>query len=261
MALLLKDKEVVAPGEIIANGLDYLPSTGTYRSGDDIRASKLGLLRVEGKVLKTIPLAGVYIPRKHDVIIGRIIDILMSGWRVDINGPYSAVLGIMEASFDFIPKGADLTKYFNLEDYAVMKITRVTTQKLIDVSAKGQGLHKLRGGRIIKVSPHKVPRIIGTKGSMISMIKKATGCKIIVGQNGLVWIDGAPDKEHIAVDAIKRVEELAHTNGLTDFMRSHLEKVTGVKIDSDNGSNSKGHQGSADQGDDKKENDDNKGDL
>ncbi len=230
MVLLLKENEVVAPGEIIAEGMDYLPSTGTYRFGNEIRAERLGLLKIEGKVIKTIPLAGVYIPRRNDVVIGKVIDILMSGWRLDINAPYSAVLGVMDASFDFIPKGSDLTKYFGLEDYVVVKITRISTQKLIDVSAKGPGLHKLRGGRIIKVNPHKVPRIIGTKGSMISMIKTATNCKIVVGQNGIIWLEGDPTKEHIAVSAIRKVEELAHTSGLTDYMKKYLEEKTGEKI-------------------------------
>jgi exosome complex RNA-binding protein Rrp4 len=60
----------------------------------------------------------------------------------DINCPYSAVLPLKDASFDFIAKGADLTRYFNLEDYVMIKITNVTSQNLIDVTAKGPGLKK-----------------------------------------------------------------------------------------------------------------------
>lgn len=229
--LIAKDKEVVVPGEIIAKGLDFLPSHGTYRLEDNVLANKLGILIVEGKVLKTIPITGRYLPRRNDVIIGRVNDILMSGWRLDINSPYSAVLPLKDASFDYIQKGADLTRYFNLEDYVVVKVTNVTSQNLVDVSAKGPGLRKLRGGRIIQVSPHKVPRIIGRKGSMVSMIKKATGCKIIVGQNGLVWLDGEPSMEVIAVNAIRKIEDESHIPGLTDRIKEMLEKITGKTID------------------------------
>ncbi len=228
MELKVQDKEVVVPGQILATGMEYLPSAGTYRLGDNIRANRVGLIKIDGKVIKSIPMAGVYMPHRNDIVIGRIIDILMSGWRLDINSPYSAVLQIKDATFDFITKGADLTKYFDLEDYAVIKIIQVTTQNLVDVTCKGSGLRKLTGGRIIRVSPSKVPRIIGTKGSMISMVKKATNCKIVVGQNGVVWLEGSPEKEHLAVKVITLIEELSHTSGLTDKIKQYLIDLTGV---------------------------------
>lgn len=228
---MAKNKEVVVPGQIIAKGMDFLPSNGTYRKGEDVIVNRLGILNIEGKVLKTIQITGRYLPQKNDVIIGKVDDILMSGWRFEINAPYSAVLPLKDASFDYIAKGADLTKYFKLEDYAVAKITNVTSQNLVDITVKGPGLKKLRGGRIIKVSPHKVPRIIGKKGSMISMIKRATDCKIIVGQNGRVWLEGEPDKETITVQAIKKIEQESHIPGLTDRVHKFLEEKLGKKVD------------------------------
>lgn len=229
--LLVQDKEVVTPGEIIATGMDFFPGVGTYRYEDKILANQTGLLHVEGKVLKTTPLAGRYLPAKNDIVIGRVVDILMSGWRIDINCPYSSVLPLKDATFDFIKKGADLTEYFNLEDYVVCKITQVTSQNLIDVSMKGPGLRKLRGGQFITVNAAKVPRIIGRKGSMVSMVKKATGCQVAVGQNGLVWISGDPESELIAVNAIRKIEREAHVSGLTERMKEYLESATGKKLD------------------------------
>ncbi len=228
--LLVKDREIVVPGQIIAKGLDFLPSHGTYRMNDDVLANRLGMVSIEGKVIKTIPMSGRYLPQRNDVLIGRVIDILMSGWLFDINAPYTAVLPLKDGSFDFIAKGADLTKYFNLEDYAVVKVTNVTSQNLVDISVKGPGLKRLRGGRIIYVNSHKVPRIIGKKGSMVSMIKKATDCKIIVGQNGIVWLEGSPEMEIIAVEAIKKIERESHISGLTDRVREFLEQKTGKPV-------------------------------
>jgi exosome complex component RRP4 len=222
--LLVKEKEVVVPGEQIAEGMDYLPSSGTYRKDDKIIANRLGLISTEGKVIKTIPLAGRYIPKRNDTIIGKVIDILMSGWRIDINSPYSAVLGLQEASFKYIQKGTDLSKYFALDEWVVGKIINVTSQKLVDITMKGPGLRKLEGGRVIKVNTHKVPRIIGKQGSMVSLIKDSTGCKISVGQNGIVWIEGEPEKEILAIKVIEKIEKEAHHNGLTDEIKAFLEK-------------------------------------
>ncbi|RME32237.1 RNA-binding protein [Candidatus Woesearchaeota archaeon] len=229
--LLARDKEVVVPGQVLATGMEFLPSSGTYRKGDRIYANQTGLLVVEGKVLKTIPMAGAYLPKRYDVIIGKVIDILMTGWRLETNSPYSAVLPLKDATFDYIKKGADLTEFFNLDEYVVCKIMQVTSQNLVDVSMKGPGLRKLKGGRIIKVSPPKVPRIIGKRGSMVALIKQATGCQMCVGQNGLIWLSGEPEQEVLAVKTIRKIEREAHVPGLTERIKSFLEKATGKKLE------------------------------
>ena len=223
--LHIKDKEIAIPGEVLAEGLGFLPSRGTYRDGDKIVASKLGLINIEGKVIKLVPLSGVYIAKVGDKIIGKVVDVLMSGWRIRIRGPNSAVLPIAMGTSEFIPKGADLTKYFDIDTYIVCKITRVTSQKLVDVTMRGPGLHKLRRGRIIEVNTTKVPRIIGKEGSMVMMVKDAIRCNITVGQNGWVWVQGTPEQEILAERAIKKIEEEAHIPGLTERIRKYLDKI------------------------------------
>ena len=228
--LKVKDRDIVVPGEILAVGLGFLPGKGTYRDGDKLIAGMLGMVSVENKVVKLISLSGKYIPKVYDKVIGKVIDVLMTGWRIDIGSAYSAVLNLKEATSEFIERGADLTRIYNLDDYVMVQITNVTSQKLVDVSSRGPGLRKLNGGRIIEVNPHKVPRLIGKEGSIVIMVKQATGCNILVGQNGWVWLEGEPEKEIIAVNTIRKIEEEAHHMGLTDKIKDYLEKVTGVKI-------------------------------
>ena len=232
MSLKIKEKEIVAPGEILATGMDFLPSFGTYREGENIRAARLGIVNVDGKVIKLTPISGRYSPKRGDTIIGKVIDVTMNGWRIEINSPYSAMLMLKEASSEFIEKGSNLTRIFDFDDYLVCGITSVSSQKLIDLTMKAPGLRKLRGGRIIEVNTYKVPRIIGKNGSMVSMIKQATGTNIIVGQNGLVWLSGEdPQMELLAVETIKKIEAEAHQAGLTDRIKEFLEKKTGKKIE------------------------------
>ncbi len=219
----VKDKDVVVPGETLAVGMDVLPGAGTYRNGENIVAARLGLVQIEGRTIKLIPLSGRYIPKNYDTIICKVIDVSISGWRVDTNSPYSAMLSMKEATSQFIPRGADLTQFFNIGDYVICKIVNVTSQKLVDVTMKGVGLRKLQGGRVIPVASNKVPRIVGKQGSMIAMIKEATNCNIIVGQNGLVWIDGAPENELLAIESIRKIEEESHLSGLTDKIKVFLE--------------------------------------
>ncbi len=227
--ILAKDKEIVVPGEIIAQGMSFLPGRGLYREGEQILAQKLGMINIDGKVIKLIPLSGKYLPRLNDNIIAKVIDVLMSGWRFNINSAYSAMLTMKDATSEFIPRGADLTQFYALGDYVVCKIVNVTSQKLIDISMKGPGLRKLVGGRIVPVNSHKVPRVIGKDGSMVSLIKQNTGCQITVGQNGLIWLKGEPEGEILAVKAIKLVESMAHTAGLTDRISEFFKKQGVVK--------------------------------
>ncbi|RLE38862.1 RNA-binding protein [Candidatus Woesearchaeota archaeon] len=227
-SLYIKDKDVVVPGEILAIGLDYLPGFGTYRLENKIIASRLGLINVDGRALKITPLSGKYLPKRNDVIICKVIDITLNGWRLDTNSAFPAMLSLKDATSEYIERGADLSKIYNIGEYLMVKIVAVTSQMLVDVSLKGPGLKKLPPGRIIKVNPMKVPRIIGKQGSMVSMVKKVTGCRILVGQNGVVWIQGDTINENLAIETIKKIEQEAHVPGLTEkieiFLKKRMEK-------------------------------------
>lgn len=223
MAILAKDRSVVVPGEELATGMDYIPTNGTYRTGDKIIAGRLGLLQIDGRLLKIIHLSGKYMPKCGDVIIASVTDITLNGWRCDINSAYSALLSVRDGSSDFIAKGADLTRYYNFDDYLVAKITKVTSQNIVDLSTKGPGLRKLGEGRIIKIDPNKVPRVIGKAASMINMIKTATGCRVSAGQNGLVWLQGNPENENVAARAIDKIVAECHIPGLTERIKTFLE--------------------------------------
>jgi len=220
----VKDKDVVVPGEVLAVGMDNFPGAGAYREGENIVASMLGLVQLDGRTIKLIPLSGRYIPKMYDIIICRVIDVNMNGWRLDTNSPYSAMLSMKEATSQFIPRGADLTKFYDIGDYISCKVINVTSQKLVDVTMKGVGLRKLQGGRVIEVASNKVPRIVGKQGSMVSMVKDATKCNIMAGQNGIIWISGTPEGELLAVEAIRKIEEESHLSGLTDKIKEFLEK-------------------------------------
>ncbi len=221
--LLVKAREIVVPGQVLAKGMDFLPSEGTYRDNNEIISNKLGLVSIDGRVLKVISLTGAYIPKENDIVIGKIADMGFSGWFVDINCAYLANLSIRDV-IDFIDRGADLTKYYDFNDLIVSKVVKITRFKNVDLTMKAPGLRKIKGGKIIEVTPTKVPRIIGKQGSMISMIKEYSKCNIIVGQNGRVWIQGDNAKDELlATKAIMKIEEASHVDGLTNKIKDLLE--------------------------------------
>jgi exosome complex component RRP4 len=75
------------------------------------------------------------------------------------------------------------------------------------------------------INSNKVPRVIGREGSMINLIKKETGCSIIVGQNGLIWLRGKTiEAELFAKEAITFVVEKSFVEGLTEKAQEFLTK-------------------------------------
>jgi len=224
--LKVKDKDIVIPGEILATGMDYLPAGAAIREKEEIVASHLGIVSLKDRLVKVIPLTGRYFPKKGDTVIGKIIDITFSSWIVEIGCSNRAVLNVRDATSDFIERGEDLRQYFTFGDYIVAEVLKYSpTQGAIDLSTKGPGLHKITKGKIIRVTPSKVPRIIGKQGSMISLIKDATACRIIVGQNGTIWISGEDiGMEQLAEKAILAIEEKSHTSGLTEEIKKLLDE-------------------------------------
>jgi len=214
-------RRVVVPGEVIVSGDDYLPGDGTRREGSNIVASKFGLAEEAGRVVRIISVFGAFVPRRNNVIIGRITDITHAGWLVDIDSATSAFLPI-EESPKFINRN-EMDQFLEVGDVISAKIWTVKTRG-IDLTLKGKGLGKLEGGFVFRVIPSRVPRIIGREGSMVNLIKEKTGCNVTVGQNGWIWIKGDIDGQIKARKAIEFVSEKVFISGLTEKVESWFEE-------------------------------------
>lgn len=217
-----RKRDIVTPGETIVSGSDYLPGDSTARDGNDIVATRYGLSDLSGRFVKVIPLAGVYIPRNGNSIIGKVVDITFNGWIIDINSPYMGFLQVMECS-KYVNKN-DLTEYLDFGDMIIANVFAVK-HRGVDLTLRERGLGKLEDGMIIPINPNKVPRVIGREGSMINLIKEGTGCNITVGQNGLVWIKGRTvEAELFAKEAIMLIVEKSFVDGLTEKVQEFLAK-------------------------------------
>jgi exosome complex component RRP4 len=222
--ILIKNKELVVPGEAIVEGMDYLPAGHVFREKDKIIANTIGLVSVDNRLVKLIPLTGVYVPKRDDTVIGQVKNITFGGWHIDIGTSNLASLNLRDASSDFIDKKADLTQIYNFRDIVVAKISNVTKTGYIDLTMKGPGLNKLKNGMVIDVVSSKIPRIIGKQGSMINLIKDKTGCRVTVGQNGKIWVQNEDAlKMKKAIDAIHLVEKDAASEGLTEKVERFLK--------------------------------------
>ncbi|MBU3896506.1 MAG: exosome complex protein Rrp4 [Nanoarchaeota archaeon] len=221
--IIVNERKLVIPGDVLATGLDFLPSSGCYRENNTIKAKVLGLAKIKDRFVGIVPLSGVFVPRPGDGIIGFIQDLLSTSWIVDINSPYDAIMPLGEAVGEFVDiTKRDISTYFDIGDIIYAKILNVTKSKHVQITMNDYRAKKLSDGRLLIITPSKVPRLIGKQGSMIELIKKETKCQIIVGQNGVVWIKG--EREGLASKAIKMIEQESHISGLTEKITELLGK-------------------------------------
>jgi len=221
--IFVKDKEIVVPGDVLADE-EYHSGRGTFRENNNICSSLVGLVAIRDKKISVIPLQSKYIPKRGDVVIGEVTDIRFSMWNLDVNSPYS---GFLPASDVFGKEKRELSRTFDVGDVLFLRVVDVDEVKKVKLGLKGRGLGKFRGGILINITPTKVPRLIGKKGSMINMIKDETRCDVVVGQNGVVWVKGEPEMERVAEKVIIMIEEQSHTSGLTDRVRAMLLELLG----------------------------------
>lgn len=225
MPILLEKKQLVTPGDLIAEG-EYIAGENTFLENNKIYAARVGIVEYENKRVDVVALKAFYIPRAGDIVIGTITEVGFNGWTVDINSPYIALLRASDVlSRPFKPQKDDLPQVLDAGDLVVAKIVSYDRTHDPQLTVAEPGLGKITRGQIVKITPTKIPRVIGRKGSMISIIKQETGCNIILGLNGVVLITGKTfEDEQLALKAILKIEQESHTSGLTDRITQMLRE-------------------------------------
>ena len=218
------ERILVLPGEEVP-GRGLRPGPGTYRVNGRIFASVLGLLAHRPPMVRVIPLSGRYIPKPHDTVVGTVTDVQGTFWLLDIGAPRWAPLHMTGTPWkiDFGETG----QYLRVKDSVVVGVEAIENTGRIGVTMIGDGLGKLEGGTIVTISPAKIPRVIGRGGSMIQTIARYTGARIVVGQNGRIWIDGEPEQLVRVRECLQLIETEGHRSGLTERVEQFLRQGEG----------------------------------
>ncbi len=224
--IMAKEKrQIVVPGETVVSGNEFLPGDGAYREGEDVVANRYGIASIFEKHVRVIPISGAYYPRRGNTIIGTIVDITFNGWLINFGGAQNAFLPVAEVPI-YVNKN-EMAEFLDFGESVIVKVWDVKSRG-VDVSMKMRGYGKIEGGMIVSVGPNQVPRIIGKDGSMVNIIKEATGCDVTVGQNGKVWISGKnTDNEVIAKKIIEFIADHVVTTGLTEKVEKMIVEMKG----------------------------------
>jgi len=221
-------KRYVLPGDFITTAPLRLQDN-VVLDGKRIISTAIGLSDISDDSVRVIPLTGVYIPKTDDLVIGTITSIFGNSWFADINSCYQGMLlGQDVFGRGSYPTTSEMKERLDKGDIIYARIANSDRQREPLISIADKNLGKIDSGELTKISPTKIPRLIGKRGSMIQTIEESTNVTITVGQNGLVVVSCNETNGLLkALAAIRMVDEQAHIVDLTDKVKKML-KSNGV---------------------------------
>lgn len=204
MLIDFMQREIVVPGDIISEKPEHIENTYVY--SNKTYSKVLGIYDSASRSL--VPLEGSWKPRRDDSVVGIVTEVKNKVYIVDLS--YFGKSFIIVGKYDeYAFKEGDVF-YGEVKDIESRKNVVIKDAK------------KLEGGMIIHVKPKKVLRIIGKKSTMVRQISDITGTEIIIGLNGIIWLNGG--RMDMAIKTIFKIEREAHKRGLTDAIKSYLEE-------------------------------------
>jgi len=217
-------KRHVLPGDFITTAPLRLQNN-VVLEGKRIISTTIGLSDVSDDSVRVISLTGVYLPKTDDLVIGTIQYIHGNSWFADINSCYQGMLlGQDVFGRGSYPTKSEMEERLSKGDIIFAKIANSDRQREPLISIADQSLGKIDSGELVKISPAKIPRLIGKHGSMIQTIEGSTNATITVGQNGLIVVSCDETNGLLkALAAIRMVDEQAHLVNLTDKVKKMLE--------------------------------------
>ncbi|HUU49139.1 MAG TPA: exosome complex RNA-binding protein Rrp4 [Nitrosopumilaceae archaeon] len=217
-------RKYVIPGDVVTTG-PYRPEQNVILEGNKIISTTIGISEIYDDSVKVISLTGKYLPQINDLVIGKVISHSSLSWELDINSCYVGFLPAQDVfGRDFSAHADELTSRLKSGDLVAARIANSdrTRDPLITIADRDLG--KIDSGDLVEISPSKVPRLIGKKGSMIQTIENATEATITIGQNGWVVVTCESHEGLLkAKKAIQMVNEQAHVANLTDQVKEMLE--------------------------------------
>lgn len=217
-------RKYVIPGDVVTTG-PFRPEQNVILEGEKIISTAVGISEIYEDSVRVISLTGKYIPKIDDLVIGKVNSHTSLSWELDINSCYVGFLPAQDVfGRDFSAHADELATKLKTGDLVAARIANFdrTRDPLVTISDRDLGA--IDSGVLVKISPSKVPRLIGKRGSMIQMIEMATNAAVTIGQNGWVVVScESPEGLLKAKKAIEMVDQKAHVANLTDQIKEMLE--------------------------------------
>jgi len=210
---------LVTPGMAIGPSAGKRIGSGAIAHNDEIIATKLGWAREFNSTVSVDPINSSYIPRSGDLIVATVAEVRNNLWFMNINGSFQGLLPMSLAPWK-VEFGA-AREHMGIGDVALARVQEVDECHNVVLTMKGIGLRRLNQGALLTIPVNHIDRIKGVENSRLERLKSASDCRIIVGQNGKIWVDGDAKGIDWAREAINIAQKSGHKSTFDAEMSAH----------------------------------------
>jgi len=213
---------LVTPGEAIGASSGVRAGTGTLKQGNEIISTKLGWAKENNGVVFVDPIYSAYLPRSGDLVIGIVESVRNNLWFAEVNGPFNGLLPMSLAPWK-VEFGA-AREHMDIGDVMLARVQEVDEAHNIVITMKGVGLRKLKEGTVLDLPVNLVKLVRSDNDSILNSLKEVSDCRIIVADNGRMWVDGSPENISMVRDAIDLLRSSGHMNNVTNVISQFVEE-------------------------------------
>jgi exosome complex component RRP4 len=189
--------KIVAPGDLVGSSKYLMSGACTYEEGDEIYACVAGIVSKISKLIMVKPMKKKYAPNVGDIVVGRIMALEHSRWKVDINSYQHA---------NCLHTAINMPEW---EEGKTNDIISAEVQSLnshngsIFLQMRNMKYGKLYNGFYLKVNHNLIKRM---KTHYLDL--KFENVSVILGSNGYVWVYYNPATTKGANKSTDMVESL-----------------------------------------------------
>ena len=199
---------LVTPGMAIGPIAGKRVGSGAIAQNDTIIATRLGWAKEFNNTVSVDPINSAYMPRSGDLIVAVVAEVRNNLWFMNINGPFQGLLPMSLAPWQ-VEFGA-ARQHMGIGDVVLARVQEVDECHNVVLTMKGVGLRRLNQGTVVSVPINHIDRLRGEGNATVQRLRDAADSRIIIGENGRVWIDGDAEGTAWAREAIALTQASGH---------------------------------------------------
>lgn len=210
------EPRLVIPGEPLDGCAGKNPGSGVAKVDDGLIATRLGHLRETNGTMHVQPINATYLPRSGDLVIGYVEAVQSNLWFLDVAGPFNALLPMSLAPWKV--EFGDARTQMDVGEAVLARVQEVDETHSVVCTMKGVGLRKISSGHVTDIPV----QLVESLKSVISDLKTGSECRIILSDNGRLWIDGDAEGIRQVLDTVEVITSSGHISGLSERIEATL---------------------------------------
>ena len=219
------EQRLVTPGMAVGPSTGKRAGSGIIAAEDTFVATQLGWLRERNNTVSVDPINAAYMPRSGDLVVGIVAEVRNNLWFMNINGSFQGLLPMSLAPWK-VEFGA-ARQHMDVGDVVLARVQEVDECHNVVLTMKGVGLRRLNQGAVESIPVQHIGRVRGENNSLLQRMRDAFDCRIMVGENGRVWIDGSSEGTSGARSALHSLVREGHTTAFETILSEMENKTKG----------------------------------